>query len=137
MTHMDLSQKDVVHAGSNKSFGFTIAVVSFLVAMWPTTHNDYPRYWMIIISIGFASAAQFRSSILSPLNQAWFKLGLVLHRITNPVIMAALFYGVVTPIAVVFRLMGRDQLGLQYDKRIRSYWVTHPNGHRSDLRKQY
>ena len=139
MAHEDFSQKDAVRAGSNRSFGFTIAVVCLLIALWPLVRGGSPRAWLLLIGLGFALAAQFRPALLASLNQAWFKLGLVLHRVTNPVIMAALFYGVLTPIAAIFRLMGRDPLGLRQDKNAASYWAAHPaaEGRPSDMRKQF
>jgi hypothetical protein len=135
----NLSRDDPVRPGSNRSFGFTMAAADLLIAAWPLIHGNSPRHWLMILALGLAGAAQFRPNLLAPLNKGWFKLGLILHRVTNPVIMAALFYGVLTPIAAVFRLMRRDPLGLRYDRSIASYWVTHPaaEGRPSDMRKQF
>jgi hypothetical protein len=39
------------------------------------------------------------------------------------VMMAVLYYGIFTPIGLLFRLIGRDLLGLKFDRRAQSYWV--------------
>jgi hypothetical protein len=39
------------------------------------------------------------------------------------VLMGALFYGVLTPVNLVFRLIGRDALGRAFDHRADSYWI--------------
>ena len=57
-------------------------------------------------------------------NRIWLKLGLVLHRIVNPVIMAILFYGTLLPIGLLMRLLGKDPLRLRLDKKAVSYWLT-------------
>ena len=48
-----------------------------------------------------------------------FPIGFVLSH----VIMAALFYGLFTPVALVFRLIRRDPLQRRFDPELPSYWV--------------
>jgi Saxitoxin biosynthesis operon protein SxtJ len=39
------------------------------------------------------------------------------------VLMGAIFFGLLTPVNLVFRLIGRDALGRTFDRRGESYWV--------------
>ena len=48
-----------------------------------------------------------RASLLHYPNRAWTALGLLLSRIVNPVVMAILFYVVVTPTGMLLRAMGK------------------------------
>jgi hypothetical protein len=48
-----------------------------------------------------------------------FPIGMVL----SFVLMALFYYLILTPIGLVFRLMGRDLLDLKYKKTAESYWV--------------
>lgn len=41
------------------------------------------------------------------------------------ILMAVVFYGVLTPIAIVFRLLGRDVLERKFDPQASSYWTPH------------
>jgi hypothetical protein len=41
-----------------------------------------------------------------------------------------LFFGVVTPVAIVMRLCGRDALRLRFDRAAPSYWIARPAGGR-------
>lgn len=41
------------------------------------------------------------------------------------VLLAAIFYLVLTPISLVARVCGRDRLRLKWDRSARSYWVPH------------
>lgn len=45
--------------------------------------------------------------------------------VVSHIIMALLFYGVITPVAVLFRLLGRDPLTLRNSPDAESYWETH------------
>ncbi len=52
----------------------------------------------------------------------WMALGHVLHRLTSPLILGALYFGVLTPVALVCRLCGHDPLGLR-QRQTASYWA--------------
>ena len=52
------------------------------------------------------------------------RLALLLNRIMTPVIMAALFFLVVTPLAVAVRLAGKDSLRLKWRRGAASYWIV-------------
>jgi hypothetical protein len=44
------------------------------------------------------------------------------YKIMNRVLMALLFYGLITPLAVLLRLLGRDLIQSQPDTQVNSYW---------------
>ena len=64
----------------------------------------------------------FASSKLEPLNRAWYKFGLLLGRITSPIILIIIFFFLITPYALVMRFFGRDALLLKR-RQVSSYWV--------------
>lgn len=45
--------------------------------------------------------------------------------ILSHVIMAIVFFGVITPIGLLFRLLGRDPLHRRFEPHTPSYWVPH------------
>jgi hypothetical protein len=51
------------------------------------------------------------------------KLGSVLHEITNPIVMALIFYSTIVPIGIVLRLLRHDSLRLRWDVDLSSYWI--------------
>jgi hypothetical protein len=62
---------------------------------------------------------------LAPANRLWFRVGLLLHRVVNPVIMAGLFYVVLTPFAVVRRVLRPgSRRAWRVDRRAMTYWVA-------------
>ncbi len=120
--HEDYRQ-DAVRSSSNRSFGVVFAAVFAIVALWPLTHAGVARVWAVAIAVAFLAVALARPSLLAPLNRAWTAFGLLLHKITNPLIMGLVFYGAVTPTALIMRALGKDPLRRRFDRDATSYWI--------------
>ena len=54
---------------------------------------------------------------LLPLNKLWMKFGILLGMIISPIIMGIIFFVIFTPIAILMRLSGRDELRLRFKKK--------------------
>ena len=91
--------------------------------------------WSLVISIIFLILGLINSKILTPLNRLWFKFGIFLGKIISPIIMALIFFIVVTPIGLIMRLLRKDLLNLKYNKS-RSYWIK-KNGPKSKMKNQF
>ena len=113
---------DNIKLGSNRSFGIVFCIVFLLVAVYPLLNDNQIRYWSIIISIIFLLLGVFNSKILTPLNILWMKFGLLLGKIISPLIMGFIFFGVVTPISILMKLIGKDSLNLKRNKND-TYWL--------------
>jgi hypothetical protein len=78
--------------------------------------------WALILSAILLAVSLLHPSLLRLPNRLWTQLGLLLGRIFNPLVMGVLFYGVVTPIAMIRRWSRNDSLKLGFDPQARSYW---------------
>src|SRR5215471_7570033 len=125
---MSVNEPPVVYrrvvAGSDRNFGLTFAAVFMLVALWPIVHGAPPRYWAIAVAIVFLVAGLLWPALLLPLKRVWFRLGLSLHRVVNPVLMFLIYYGAIVPIGLVLRALGKDLLRLGGDHSAPSYWIA-------------
>jgi len=110
--------------GSNRSFGLVFAIFFLLVALLPVLHGAPARWWALVLAFVFAAVAFFAPGLLRPLNWVWFKIGLALHHVVNPVIMAVMFYGAILPMAVLLRRLGKDLLRLKREPESASYWIS-------------
>ena len=72
-------------------------------------------------SIVFFLVTLFKAEILKPLNKLWMGFGLVLGMIVSPIVMGFIFFMIFTPIGILMRLFGRDELLLKF-KAKPSYW---------------
>ena len=107
---------------SNKSFGIVFCIVFALVAAWPIMHGGHLRIWPVPISFIFLVLGLLNSKLLSPLNLAWVKFGELLGRIIAPIVMAIIYFVIITPIGLFMRLIGKDLLNTKFSKD-NSYWI--------------
>ena len=107
---------------SNKSFGILFFIVFLIIGFWPLTNGEEIRFWSILISLLFLILGFLNSKILTPLSYAWIKLGLFLGKFITPIVMALIFYLIISPFGVVIRLFGKDLLMKKYSKKS-SYWI--------------
>jgi Saxitoxin biosynthesis operon protein SxtJ len=113
-----------VAAGSDRSFGLVFAAFFALVAFLPAIHGAPVRWWAIVVAGAFVAIALIVPRVLHPLNRLWFALGLLLHHVVNPVVMALMFYGAILPMALLLRALGKDLLRLKRDPQAASYWIA-------------
>ena len=124
-----------VKISSNRSFGVVFFVVFLLIALYPAINNEEIRAWSLIVSLIFLVLGLLNSKILNPLNQIWFKFGVLLGRIISPFIMAIIFFFVVTPIGLIMRTLGKDILNLRYNTK-KTYWIE-KTGPKSKMKNQF
>ena len=108
---------------SNKSFGILFFVVFLGLGLWPLTNDNNPNIYLIIISTIFLILGLLNSKLLSPLNSFWIKFGELLGKIIAPMVMAIIYFLILTPISLIVRLFGKDLLGLKFSKQLKTYWI--------------
>lgn len=138
--HESFTQDAEVKGGSNRSFGIVFSVVFGIVAFWPVLFSDgLPFWWALAVSLVFLALALVYPRSLTVPNRLWTKLGLLLHRIVNPIVMALIFFAVFTPMAVLIRLLGKDLLNVKIDDAADSYWIERdpPGPSPESMRRQY
>ncbi len=113
-----------VKLGSERGFGIVFAVVFVLIALLPVWSGRLPHWWALAIAIAFLAAAFLAPRLLAPLNRLWFKFGLLLHHIVNPLVMGLIFFSTFLPIGLLLRAFGKDLLRLRRDPAAASYWIV-------------
>jgi len=122
-THEDLSRTEPVKGPSNRAFGWVFTGVFLIVAAWPLAFGHAPRWWALIISGLLALITLAAPALLTIPNRLWTQFGLLLHRLISPVVLAILFYIVVTPMGLIMRALGKDPLRLRRGT-FASYWIA-------------
>ncbi len=107
---------------SNRSFGILFCIVFAIIAFWPILSGSPLRLWSLPISIIFLVLGLLNSKLLNPLNIVWIKFGEILGRIIAPIVMAIIYFIIVTPIGLFMRLIGKDLLNIKFSK-INTYWI--------------
>jgi Saxitoxin biosynthesis operon protein SxtJ len=109
--------------GSDRNFGIVFATVFILVATLPLVHGGATRWWALTVAAAFGVVSLLVPTILRPLNLVWFKFGIALHHVVNPIIMGVIFFCAVTPMGMVMRALGKDLLSLRRSQHISTYWI--------------
>ena len=115
-----------IKIGSNKSFGIVFFVFFLILVLYFFYKTNHINYKLLITSLIFLVLGLLNSKILSPLNYIWFKFGLILSLIISPIVMSVVFFFVVTPIAIIAKIFGKDFLKLKKkeNEKKKSYWIT-------------
>ena len=139
MAAHDVVRSDAETAGSERNFGLVFAAFFALVALLPALHGRPIRYWALVVCAAFLVAALAAPKTLKPLNLLWFRLGLILHKVVNPIVMALLFFGTITPMAWWLRRRGKSPIDTRLHAERASYWVarTPPGPAASSMSQQF
>ena len=62
------------------------------------------------------------SKILTPLNKIWFRFGILLGSFVSPIVMGLVFFAIVTPTALIMRVLGKNLLNLKKSNK-KTYWI--------------
>ncbi len=107
-----------------RTFGALFTVVFALVAAWGAWRgHPVVAAAALGLAVVVALLAWRSPRTLAPANRAWYRLGLLLAAIVSPVVLAIMFYGVITPTALIGRLAGRDVLRRRRPDASGTCWV--------------
>tara|TARA_B100000214_G_C23958972_1_gene624297 strand:- start:519 stop:989 length:471 start_codon:yes stop_codon:yes gene_type:complete len=107
---------------SNRKFGIFFSIIFGLFAIYFYINSSYKiALFFIGFAVTFSMLALIKPSFLQILNKLWMNFGVILGRIVSPIIMGIIFFGMFTPIAVILRIFGRDELQIKHFNSY-SYW---------------
>lgn len=140
--HENYADDEPTAAGSNRAFGCTVGTILMAIGAAKALMAEAITPVSILI---FAPGAVLlllgivAPSRLSAVNRLWLKMGAVIARIINPIVLAVLFFLVFTPMALVMRMAGKRPLRLVPDRTAASYWIARepPEGEPSSMRRQF
>jgi hypothetical protein len=107
-----------------RHFGLLMGGILLFICAWGVWRHWDPILLAAISGPGviLILAAIIAPRILGPLNRAWYHFGILLGRIVSPIVLGIIFFGLITPVAMIGRLFGRDELRLKPRQQV-SYWI--------------
>lgn len=119
MTDMkiDTSEKKV------RNFGFLFSAVTIAIAAFAYYKGGASWPWFVGGSAFFLFTGMFLRPVLRPIYVLWMKFAYVLAWVNTRLLLSFFFYGIITPVGLVMRLLGRDPLTRKIDRSQTSYWV--------------
>lgn len=101
--------------------------------------GDAGNYTYLLMSGVFFIISFLFPKWLYPFNYCWTLFGCLLNKVMSPVVLLVIFFGVVTPISFLLRLLKIDILHLKWNSGTPSYWLPRsPRGpDRDSLKNQF
>lgn len=143
MTQLLTVESVAVQAGASieRRFGWLMAAVCAVGGgfVYFKSAADTAAIGLCLLSAALLGIATWRPMWLRPLSKLWLGVGLILGRIVSPLVLGAIFFLLITPVAFVGRLLGRDELRMRRSPRETSYWIERePKGPAADsFKNQY
>ena len=111
-----------INLPSNHKFGFFFTFLFLAAAIYLYSKNltSY-SYCSFGVAFALVSVTLLKPEKLLPLNKLWMKLGILIGFVIAPFVLGIIFFGMFTPIALVMKIYGRDELRLKL-KPLKSYW---------------
>ena len=107
----------------NKKFGLTLGPISIIGALVLFFyHYIFFAQTIFIVGVMMICCALFRPSLLRYPNFLWMKLGMFLHIFISPLVLGTIFFLLVTPLAILLNLIGRDELRLKKNYDTKTFW---------------
>lgn len=127
------TEKNSTEKLPSRSFGILFSIVSFVLAFYTQYQSIFIGIGIILLVIGLTLP-----SLLNWPTKLWLKFGYLLHKITNPLIMGILYYGLVTPLGLFLRAIGKDFLRVRVPLSNKtSFWVTRAPVEGESMEKQF
>lgn len=125
--HENFSRSHALTLPSDRSFGFVMSAAFAVLTGVSWWRTGTVRGWILGVSVAFVVVALARPAVLRPLNRLWTAFGRLLHRIVTPIMLAAMFFGILTPTARIARLFGHVWLPLAREPEATTYWCPRPS----------
>lgn len=121
---------------TNEKFGFFFTTIFFLISIFFYHHNFlFISLISFVLSIIIFFIAVTLPNLLHKPNLIWNRVGIFVGFFVNPFILAIIYFGLFSPIGLLMRLFGRDELNLR-KKHHSSFWKTRTDNN-NDFTKQF
>ena len=129
------------HAATDKElrqFGLFVGAVFAVIGLWPLVFRGEPlRLWATGIGGLLVLCGGLLPSVLAPVHKGWMWVGHILGWINTRILLGIVFYGLIAPIGIVFRLMGKDTMRQTFSESSATYRVLRSPRPRSHMKCQF
>jgi len=130
--NVQATTKDLRH------FGLLVGGVFSVIGLWPVVfRGENPRLWALIGGATLMLLGAVVPQSLKQIHAGWMKVGHVLGTINTKIILGIIYYGLVTPMGMVMRLMGKDSMHRVLMQEATTYRVVRAPRPRHHMRNQF
>ena len=111
-----------------RQFGLMVGGVLVLIGLWKLYQGKHKMVRLILWSVGglLIITGSIVPTLLTPVYWIWMKLAHLLGWVNTRLLLGIIFFVIITPMAIVMKVFGRDALNRKIDKNVNSYWIPRP-----------
>ena len=106
----------------NKQFGYLFFFVLSFISIFIFFNSNKINYILISLSLIFLIITIFKPILFDRISNIWIKFGELLGMFISPLVMALIFFLLLTPLSLIVRIMRKDLLNTKFSKQ-KSYWI--------------
>jgi hypothetical protein len=108
-----------------RRFGLMVGGIFGALGLWPlVVHGQPARVWALALGVALVGPALMWPRALEPVQQGWMRLGEVLGWINTRIVLGVIFYGLLTPMGLGMRVMGRDPMRRRAQAGVDTYRIA-------------
>ncbi len=126
-------------ASGLRRFGVTtsLVVAALFGLLLPLVAGAELPWWPWALSGALAAWGLLAPGSLRPVYRGWMRFGLLMSRVTTPLVLGLVFVLLVTPFALLRGALGRDSLARKLDPKAESYRVPSRRASAENLERPY
>jgi hypothetical protein len=134
----DLMNQKEITSKELRQFSFLVGGVFSIIGLWPLIfRGDTPHFWVLAIGGGLIFLGLVLPRSLAPVYRGWMVIGHALGWINTRIILGLVFYGMITPMGMAMRLLGKDPLHRRFSGEAESYRVNRTPRERTHMRNLF
>lgn len=122
---------------SERVFGLVVGTLLTLLSTVPILFGKPLKPRLLGFALVLATLGLVCPLLLKWPMRIWLFLTHKVSLVVNFVLLGVIFYGVVTPVAIWFRILGRDPLRRRLDLKAPSYWVDRTKEVSGSMQNQF
>ena len=108
-----------------RKFGLMVGGVFCAIGLWPLIfRGQNPRLWAVTVGVLLLIPALLAPRTLGPVYRVWMMVGDTLGWINTRILLGVVFYGLITPMGLIMRLLGNNAMRRAYEPGVESYRVV-------------
>ena len=124
MSHHEIPELDIKGLRQfGLMLGAIIVVVLGFLLPWIWGWENLPNLLWIATGAGVIAWALIAPESMRGLYNGWMRVAMVIGNIINSIILAIVFFIVITPMGIVMRILGKDPMCRKLDSNVVSYRV--------------
>lgn len=121
-----------------RQFGLLVGSVFAVIGLWPVLfRGESPRLWAMMLGSLLMVLGTMAPQSLKLVHQGWMQVGHVLGSINTKIILGIVYYGLITPMGLVMRLMGKDSMHRTFRQDAATYRVVRVPRPRQHMHNQF